>query len=32
MSWPEAFLGAVGAVCIAWIFVTAIKDKEDDRS
>lgn len=29
MEWSEAFFGAVAAVCIAWIFVTAIKDKDD---
>ncbi len=28
MEWPEAFLGSVAAVCIAWVYVTAIKDKE----
>jgi hypothetical protein len=29
MSWPEAFLGAVIAVCVAWVYVTAIKNKDD---
>lgn len=29
MSWPEAILGAVMAVCVAWVYVTAIKNKDD---
>lgn len=29
MSWPEAILGAVMAVCVAWVYVTVIKNKDD---
>ncbi|SIT00041.1 hypothetical protein SAMN05428937_3727 [Achromobacter sp. MFA1 R4] len=29
MSWPEAFFGAVFIICVAWVYVTAIKDKDD---
>jgi hypothetical protein len=29
MSWPEAIFGAVFVVCVAWVYVTAIKDKDD---